>query len=135
MPPEELLARVARTLREDVGPAVGDSFAKTQAFMGSVVLTKIAGQLRARDDDAIAADTDRRALVATVRSRLGGSATTVSRAVDALEQDGSDRTWNVLVTSLYDARDEIGVGVADELLGHVRAALRARLDRSLVYSA
>ena len=37
---------MATTLRQEIGPAVDEPFAKTQAFMASVILTKLAGQLR-----------------------------------------------------------------------------------------
>ena len=37
---------MAEALRREVGPAVVDPFAKTQAFMAAVILQKLAGQLR-----------------------------------------------------------------------------------------
>jgi hypothetical protein len=39
------------------------------------------------------------------------------------------------VVAIYDGREALGDDVADELLAAVRAALRARLDRALAYSA
>jgi hypothetical protein len=72
-PADELLERVARTLREQVGPAVEEPFAKTQAFMAAVILDKLAGQLRHRDADEQAADAGRHALVATLREVLARS--------------------------------------------------------------
>ena len=44
--PDELLERIARTLKKEIGPAVEDAYPKTQAFMAAVVLQKLAGQLR-----------------------------------------------------------------------------------------
>ena len=41
--PDELLERIVRTLKADIGPAIEEAYPKTQAFMASVVLHKIAG--------------------------------------------------------------------------------------------
>jgi hypothetical protein len=38
MEPEQLLERLATTLRRQIGPAVAEPYPRTQAFMASVVL-------------------------------------------------------------------------------------------------
>ncbi|MGI9597551.1 MAG: hypothetical protein ACR2QK_15405, partial [Acidimicrobiales bacterium] len=43
--PSELLDRLSTTLRQDVGPAVEDEYNRTQTFMASVILSKLAKQL------------------------------------------------------------------------------------------
>jgi hypothetical protein len=129
MIPHEVLARMAGTLRGEIGPAVEDPFAKTQAFMASVVLTKLAGQLRTAAADARAADDERRIVVAELRRQLGPTTPAdVTDAVDDLGRHGDDRTWSRLVEAIYAAG-------ADDLLAVVRPALRARLDRALASSA
>ena len=80
---------MAATLRGEIGPAVDEPFAKTQAFMASVVLAKLAGQLRRRrgrrarspttSGDALVTDARGRS---SPRHRRPGSAA----AVDALER-------------------------------------------------
>ena len=45
----DLLTRIAATMRADVGPAVDDEYAKTQAFMAAVVLQKVARELVTAD--------------------------------------------------------------------------------------
>jgi hypothetical protein len=129
--PPDVLRRMAVTLRTSVGPAVEEPFAKTQAFMAAVVLTKLAGQLAAAEADAGAADAERAALIADLDGRLPAAP---QGALDALRADGSDRAWGALVVALYGAREELG-GSFDGVLRSVRAALRARLDRALVYSS
>lgn len=133
LPPDELLDAVADSLRRQVGPAVVDPFAKTQAFMAAVILQKLAGQLRAPDADV---DAERRAVVADVRMLLAeaGSAR-VSDAVDDLDHDGSTASWRALVEALYAARGELGPDRFTDALARVRAALRVRLDRSLAYAS
>ena len=126
---------MAATLRHEIGPAVDEPFAKTQAFMASVVLTKLAGQLAAADADARAAAAERGALVAELDASLAEGPVGVRDALDRLRGADDDAVWNGLVIALYAARDELGGPRFDAALGKVRAALRARLDRALVYAA
>ncbi len=131
--PDELLDAVADTLRREIGPAVGDPFAKTQAFMAAVVLQKLAGQLRAASVDA---EVDRRTLVAEVRAALGATPPEdVTAALDVLARDGATAAWRAVVTSLYATRDELGPARFDAALGRVRTGLRARLDHVLAYAS
>lgn len=43
--PSELLARVAETVRNDIAPAVDEEYARTQAFMASVILQRLSRQV------------------------------------------------------------------------------------------
>ena len=130
MTPPDLLRRVAITLRERIGPAVDEPYARTQAFMAAVVLEKLAGQLAASAVGAAVADAERLALVGSLHSRCAA----LDAALDALRTDGSDQGWSALVTAVYSARDELGADF-DPVLGEIRRALRGRLDRALAYSS
>ncbi len=131
---DELLRSLAGALRERIGPAVGDPFARTQAFMAAVILEKLAGELAHAPADAAAAATERAALVVDVLA-LAPPGSAVATAATALADDGSDAAWNALVAALYAERATLGAGVFDGLLGRVRVALRARLDRALAYAS
>jgi hypothetical protein len=134
--PHELLGRLGATLRNDIGPAVGDPFARTQAFMASVILAKLAGQLATATADAQAAVDDHRTVVASLDGLLQHDCPAdLAGAAAAFAGDGGDASWSRLVVALYAARDELGVARFDELLQIVRGALRARLDRALAYSS
>ncbi len=126
----DLLRRIAIALRERIGPAVDEPFARTQAFMAAVVLEKLAGQLAVATADAAAADAERLALVEALHGRCAA----LAPALDALRADGSDRSWSELVVAVHGARDELGADV-DSVLGEVQRALRSRLDRALAYSS
>lgn len=133
MEPQALLRSVADALRQRIGPAVGEPFAKTQAFMAAVVLEKLAGELERAPVHRAAELDERIALVADLRTTA-----TPGRVADALEHlttDGRDEAWNELVRALYADRDALGADGFDAMLGRVRAALRVRLDRTLEYSA
>jgi hypothetical protein len=132
--PSDLLRRMATTLREQIGPAVEEPFARTQAFMAAVVMAKLAGQLAAAEGDGEAAEAERDALVTDLATLVPAPPVGVGAALDQLRDDGSDRAWNRLVVAVYDGRVELGDDF-DGVLAAVRAALRARLDRALAYAS
>jgi hypothetical protein len=130
--PDELLEAVAASLRHDVGPAVADPFAKTQAFMAAVILQKLAGQLRA---DPVDEDAERRDLVADLRALISEPTRSVAAALDGLAADGRAVAWRGIVSALYADRDELGPARFDAALARARAALRVRLDRALAVAS
>ena len=132
--PPEVLRRMAATMREQIAPAVEEPFARTQAFMAAVVLSKLAGQLAAAESDARADDRERDALVTALATRLSAPPAELGAALDELRDDGSDPAWNRLVLAIYAGRDALGDRF-DEVLATVRVALRSRLDRALVYAS
>lgn len=135
MSPDELLERMAGTLRQEIGPAVAEPFAKTQAFMASVILEKLARQLRLADAHARADREDRAALVEDLEGRLGASAPPRLRAALAAPAHDGDGALRELVEALYAGREELGAERFEALLARVRRTLRARLDRQLEYAS
>jgi hypothetical protein len=125
---------MAATMREQIAPAVGDPFARTQAYMAAVVLAKLAGQLAAAASDSRADDRERDTLVTALATRLPSPPAELGAALDELRDDGSDPAWNRLVLAIYGGRDALGDRF-DEVLATVRAALRSRLDRALAYAS
>jgi hypothetical protein len=115
---DELLERLALALRGTVGPAVEEPLARTQAFMGAVILERLARQLRSAEAHAEADRADRAALVAELGPRAAGG--------QGLAE---------IVAALWADRNELGEERFDDLLTTVRRVLRARLDRELEYSA
>jgi hypothetical protein len=130
----EVLRRMATTMREQIAPAVDEPFARTQAFMAAVVLSKLAGQLAAAESDARGADGERDALVTELAARLPSPPGELGAALAELRDDGSDAAWNRLVLAIYASRDAPGDRF-DEVLATVRVALRSRLDRALAYAS
>jgi hypothetical protein len=131
---DELLAHIAAMLRADIGPAVTEPFAKTQAFMAAVILEKVAAQLRATEGSAA----DASAETELAMSALYVDAAAVPRirlAVDGVRTEPTDAHWSALVRALYAERQALGEEQFQHLLGRVRPVLRARLDRVLVYAA
>jgi hypothetical protein len=136
MRPDELLERMSGTLRRDIGPAVGDGFAKTQAFMASVILEKLARQLNGAAARAELDRGDALALGRDLRERLGSSpAPSPLEAALAAVSAGDDAALGPLVDALYQAGPELGEACFADLLARVRRTLRARLDRQLEYSS
>lgn len=123
MRPDELLERIAGTLRTEIGPAVNGEYPRTQAFMAAVVIERIARGLRA--DDAVTQHelSDLSADLA----HLG--ALDVGAVRDAARSATDDAGLVALIHAIYDACDELGTHRFDGALQRVRATLRARIDR------
>jgi hypothetical protein len=133
--PGDLLERIAGTLRHDIGPSVGEPFAKTQAFMASVILEKLAGQIRLADPHAQADRDDRAALVHDLETQVLSSSPPRVRAAVATVRDGGDGALSGLIEALYASRREMETEEFDALLTRVRRTLRAKLDRQLDYAS
>jgi hypothetical protein len=133
MSPDELLARMAGTLRHDIGPAVADEYAKTQAFMAAVVLDKLSRQLAATVDHELADRADRDALFGDLPAVLPehGTPTIVREAVADAANTKADAELCRLIQVLYEARDELGPDRFDTALTRIRQVLRARIDRRM----
>ena len=137
--PAALLERIARTLKTDIGPAVEAAYPKTQAFMAAVVLQKLAGQLRLADDHAAADRRDLQELAAELATELNtatlATPPALRAAVHGLDHDHDTASVSRLIEALYATRSELGEERFHSLIGRVRARLRARIDREMVYAA
>jgi hypothetical protein len=133
MTPDELVQRVAVTLRTEIGPAVSDPEAKTQAFMAAVVLEKLGRQLRTADAHARADRADVDELVRQLDGRLAGSNGDWPAALDQLRRAGAPGL-NAFVATVHAHRGDLGPADFDAVITRVRAVLRKRLDRQLDYS-
>ncbi len=132
----DLLARIADTLRRDIGPAVTDEFAKTQAFMAAVVLQKLAAQLAHTDAHARAQRADMDALIADLEIARTASVLpqTSEQAITTLVRQRDKAALSDLVAALYADREPMGDDLFAQLLNRVRRTLRAEIDRRLVYA-
>ena len=140
MQPTELLERIAQTLRQEIGPAVDAEYPKTQAFMASVVLQKLARQLALTEQHRAADEGDFRELQNDLRHLLGAGdvpATVPARvaaAVQMLTRDASAPHLCALIEALYAERNVLGSARFNALLGRVRKTLRAQIDRRMEYA-
>ena len=132
----DLLTRIADTLRRDIGPAVTDEFAKTQAFMAAVVLQKLAAQLAHTDEHAHAHRADMDALIADLETTRAASELpqTSELAITTLARQRNKAALSDLVAALYADRACIGEDLFAQLLQRVRRALRADINRQMVYA-
>ena len=134
---DQLLERIATTLKRDIGPAVEGEFPKTQAFMAAVVLQKLGRQLGLAAVHSAADEADTQALLADLRVELekAPAPAAVAAAVATLAGQHDDQAMCDLITALYAARTELGEARFALLLGRVRKNLRASIDRRMVYAA
>ena len=134
---DQLLERIATTLRRDIGPAVAGEFPKTQAFMAAVVLQKIGRQIGLQAVHGAADEADNLALLDDLRSEFAQTpvpaALAAALATFAGQRDASALCG--LITALYAGRAGLGETRFDLLIGRVRKNMRASIDRRMVYAA
>ena len=87
---DELLLRLAQTLKTVIGPAVSADYPKTQAFMAAVVLEKVGRELAAARSHAAANAAAVAALVAELGRDTGGVPPAVTSAIAAAGAKGDD---------------------------------------------
>lgn len=129
LPVHEQLRRLADTLRNDVGPAVADEYTRTQAFMSSVILQRLAAQVEhgPRHSSTEAAHT------ATLHSALAGvlaaAPPDVAQARAEAAAAGTVASLGPLIRALYDwGSDRAEV---QQALEAIRPVLRADIDRRM----
>ena len=133
-PPPELLARMGALMRGYIAPSATGQ-ARTQAYMASVVLRKLALQLELTPGHEAAARAEGATLQQDLHDLLGSGNEALARAVGALGERGGSEPLCGLVEELYRARSALGEPLFDGALGRVRRALRADIDRRLEYAA
>ena len=128
-----MLERIAVILRQEIGPAVGGEYPRTQAFMAAVVLEKLARQLALADEHAAAERADLTALFADLQGLLAHEAAPapVRAAVDDLAHTRDSAALCRLIEALYAGRAALGEARFAALLGRVRRTLRRSIDRRM----
>jgi hypothetical protein len=134
---DQLLERIATTLKRDIGPAVEGEYPKTQAFMAAVVLQKLGRQLGLAAVHKAADEADTLALLDDLRVTLEQAPPPagITAAVATLAAQRDEQALCGLISALYGARAELGEERFTALLGRVRKNLRASIDRRMVYAA
>ena len=136
MTPDQLLERIAATLRRDIGPAVGAEYPRTQAFMAAVVLQKLGRQLARAEAHRAANAADMDSLVADLGAARSSQTLPagVASAIATLEHGRDNGALCALIAALYENRMAIGPSRFDALLGRVRQTLRAGIDRRMEFA-
>lgn len=134
METNELVARLAQTLKAEVGPAVADEYARTQAFMASVILTRVGRELALGPDHARAEQADLAHLTPDLVTLLTGAPAPVEAAVEALARNPTVAGLGPVIEALYawaDADPIEGVARRDRALASIRPVLRRDIDRRM----
>ncbi|MGH1490989.1 MAG: hypothetical protein ACRBK7_16610 [Acidimicrobiales bacterium] len=127
--PSELLERLSATLRHEVGPEVGNEYAKTQTFMASVILGKLAKQLSTSDAHREGEQNDLRDLHQKLAAPLTGAPDEVVAAAAEAKQMSTVASLSPVIEAIYRwGPDEPKAAVA---LGLIRATLRGDIDRRM----
>ena len=135
----ELLSRLAGMVRNQIAPAVDDEYARTQAFMASVILQRLAKQSQFADEHRAAEIADVAALadqLDAVFAQADAAAETEAAvpadlrdAVARMRQRSSIAAASEVIEALY------GWGpahpVASAALAAIRGVLRRDIDRRM----
>lgn len=134
---DDLLRRMAHTLKREIGPAITDEYPKTQAFMAGVVLEKLARQIELAPLHAAAESADIAALIGALGELLAPAVVpaALTVALVALARSRDQAALHGLVGALYETRAALGAELFERTLGRVRETLRADIDRQLAYAA
>ncbi len=127
--PVELLRRLSASLRADIGPAVGDEYARTQAFMASVILERVSRQLELGPTHAGAEAAEMAALAEALGPVLADAPPTVAATMTVVRDDQRVASLGPLLEQLY----AWGAGQPPviEALGLIRPVLRNDIDRKM----
>ncbi len=135
----ELLSRLADTVRTQIAPAVDDEYARTQAFMVSVILHRLAKQAQLSDEHRTAETADVAALAdqldavmaraRTAAEDAGDVPESVGNAVAHMRSQASIAAASEIIEALYgwDASHP----AAESALAAIRFALRSDIDRRM----
>ncbi|MGI9611375.1 MAG: hypothetical protein ACR2QO_00585 [Acidimicrobiales bacterium] len=126
---DELIASIAATLRTDIAPAVGEEFARTQAFMAAVVLERVAREVALGPANAEAESTDAAELHRALRPVLENAPPSVNAALDELGQAVDLAATAPLIDALYEWGTDQPAAI--EALGLLRPYLRRDIDRRM----
>lgn len=126
---DELLARMSRTLRDDIAPAVGDEYTRTQTFMASVILARLSKQIELAPAHQAAESLDVAALVETLTPILADSSPEVRETFAAFASGTSVVALSPLIEALYN--QSVEPDLRDRALVPIREVLRRDIDRAM----
>jgi hypothetical protein len=120
---------MARTLRDEVGASLEAEYPRSQAYMASSILQKVARELRGRAEHAVD-ESEFEKLAADITEILAPTPDPAIEAALILLRVDPRAGLCDLVRRLH-GRLTAGDDKAQELLDRVRATLRFRVDRQL----
>lgn len=137
MKPEEILSRLARTLKQEIAPAVSGEYARTQAYMASVVLEKLSRQLALAQTHEAQNRADLANLAVDLPRLLDSSMPppAIADALETLTDRPFKEALDTLIRALYRERVALGEARFLECLTRVRHTLRLSLSRELEFAA
>ena len=133
----ELLQRISRTLKQQIGPAIEDEYAKTQAFMAAVVAEKLGRQMALAQQHQASDRADIGALLSDLNDpQTSEPLPAILRDAVAELLDKQDKgSLCRVIEALYASQNDLGEAQFDRLLSRVRITLRAEIDRQMEYAA
>jgi len=131
-----MLDRLVNTLKREIAPAIDDEYLKTQAYMASVVVAKLARQLALETAHANAASADHDRLADDLRQHIDNieQGELLRPVLDVYAEARDPQSLCLFIEALYRVRGDIGDADFTVLRGRVRESLRADIDRRMEYA-
>lgn len=124
---EDLLLRLSQTLRTEIAPEVGDEYARTQAFMASVIAERLSRQVTVGAQHAAAEAEDLGALITELAPKLTDAPEAVRATFTRVGEERTIDSLAPLIEALYAwGPNDAAVVTALQL---IRPRLRADIDR------
>lgn len=125
----EMLRRLAGTLKSEIAPQVVEEYTRTQAFMASVIVERLAKQVELASEHATQELSDLEGLCVDLGGILASSPSGVTHALASLSANPTALGLGPLIDELY------GWGIdepaAAEALSVIRPVLRRDIDRRM----
>lgn len=129
IPTGDLLARLSTTIRAEIAPEVGGEYPRTQAFMASVILDKLAKEVTLGPAHRDTERADMAALVERLAPIVADAPSDVVAAVDAAASADAIAALGPVIAAVY--RWGPGEPAAADALAAIRPVLRRDIDRRM----
>ena len=127
--PSEILQRLSHAMRHEIGPEVGDEYARTQAFMVSVILDRVSREVALAPSHGQDELEEVRSLATELADVLGDAPSPVASALADVSESPSMATLGPLIESLYEWGGDEPATVS--ALSMIRPVLRSDIDRRM----
>lgn len=125
--------RIAAIIKRDIAPSVSDEYARTQAHMAAIVISRLGRQLSLKGvhdaADAAAMDT----LIEDL-TQIAGNNKIVATALSELATGRDRAALSALIETLYQHQNDLPAKLFDTVLKRIRKTLRADIERRMAYS-
>jgi adenine C2-methylase RlmN of 23S rRNA A2503 and tRNA A37 len=131
---KDTLMRISKTCKTVIAPSTQDEYAKTQAYMASVVLEKIALQIALEEKhdlemaSAYQALVDEVSLILNNRKYSKNLSSEIHNGLENFSRNKSRSGLDIFVKQLYLSKEALGEELVNKIKERVHVTMRADID-------